>query len=164
MKVEFELRFAFLTPPSLASKAHTHSAHTLPTPARVCGAYLCLACLIRATCHRRICARMGDMASGVWVYRQQRYRYRINLFLTACIGCQVGSSDLHTHLRLEGCVTWRRLLGLLALLLLHLRSIESQPSPEAKELDADQGENESHEQHGRGQRGANDSRRLTYKR
>jgi len=47
--------------------------------------------------------------------------------------------------------------------LLHLRSVESQPPPEAEELDAQQGKYQPHEQHGRGEHWANNNGLLTWK-
>lgn len=94
------------------------------------------------------------------------YRFRcggigITLTFINCVHRVLSSFDLHTHLRFESCVTWRRLLLLLILLLpLHLRSLESQSPPEAEELDPQQREYQPHEQHGRGKHGANNKNGL----
>jgi len=153
------LRFAFLTPPSLSSILNLNTLSEMIWSQHLRMFVLVFALPYQSHSSLDQCSYthmnigMGIASGGIG----------ITLTFINCVHRLLSSFDLHTHLWLESCVTWRRSLLLVLLGLLHLRSVESQPPPEAEELDAQQGKYQPHEQHGRGEHWANNSGLLTWK-
>jgi len=116
------LRFAFLTPPSLSSILNLNTLSEMIWSQHLRMFVLVFALPYQSHSSLDQCSYthmnigMGIASGGIG----------ITLTFINCVHRLLSSFDLHTHLWLESCVTWRWSLLLVLLGLLHLRSVESQ--------------------------------------